>query len=124
MNNLKVPPIVNWVEPLDLALLVMVLLMAFTDATVLFFHLVFVLLSIGAFFWKFRAFVLRTSFWVTVTTAQVLSAVSSGKIQAEELIEIPLLTIILVTVFMIAGRRAKGQTQIQALNAELEHRVQ
>ncbi len=97
--------------------------MTFTSNTVLFFHLVFVFLSIGAFSWQFRAFVLRTSFWVTVTTGEVLSAVSSGKTQAEELIEIPLLTIILVTVFMIAGRRAKAQTQIQSLNVELEQQI-
>jgi hypothetical protein len=47
---------------IDVALIAIAILMLTTNMTVLLFHLIFVLLSIGAFYWKVRAFVLRASF--------------------------------------------------------------
>lgn len=108
---------------LDLALVLITFLMIVTDATVLLFHLIFVSLTIGAFFWDFRPFIWRTSFWVTVDTAYVLEAVYTGKTQGEELIEIPLLVTILLVVFAIAGQRVKAVKQVQVLNTQLEERL-
>ena len=101
----------------DLALLVTAILMLTTDATVLFFHLIFFWLALGAFHWQFKAFVPRAIFWVTVASTEVLLAVIAGTTQAEELIELPLLTAILVLIFIIARRRAEAQAQL------LEHRA-
>lgn len=110
---------------IDLALVVTALLMATTDATVLFFHFIFVWLAIGAFFWRFPAFAIRSSVWVTIATLQVVHAVVAGKTQPEELIEIPLLTIILIVVFVIARRRANARADVERqqvfLAAVLEH---
>ena len=76
-----------------------------------FFHIIFVVLAIGAFFWKFRTFALQASFWVTLTTVMVLRAVLTGQTQSDELVEIPLLSIILMTVFLISSGRAQAQIQ-------------
>lgn len=110
---------------IDLALVVTALLMVTTDATVLFFHFIFVWLAIGAFFWRFPTFTIRSSVWVTIATLQVFHAVVVGKTQPEELIEIPLLTIILIVVFVIARRRANARADVERqqvfLAAVLEH---
>jgi PAS domain S-box-containing protein len=97
---------------IDLALLITAVMLFLGDLTVLCFHIIFVLLTFGAFFWKVRAFVWRAAFWVPVTTLGVLLDVLVGRIPSEELIELPLLSTILVGVFMIARRRAEVQTQL------------
>src|SRR5687768_11222396 len=91
-----------------------------TEHIVLFFHIIFVLLSIGAFFWNFRAFVLRSFFWVTGATGAVLLAVFQGRTQPEEMIEIPMLTLILVMVFIIATSRAKTLRELEREHRELK----
>jgi signal transduction histidine kinase len=108
---------------LDVALCVVGLLMIFTAEPVLLFHIVFVLLSVGAFYWPFRSFILRAISWVTIDSLYVLQAVNIGKTQADELIEIPLLTIILFTVFFIAQQRTKAERRAHQLNSELTDRV-
>lgn len=112
------PP--KWIGFLDLALLTVAVLMFLSDATVLFFHLIYVLLTFGAFYWEFRAFTLRASLWVTVSTAEVVIAVLTGKTQAEELIEIPLMTVILALVFAIARQRANTAQQLYIRAKALE----
>ena len=103
---------------IDIGLFVTAFLMFATEYIVFFFHIIFVLLSIGAFFWNFRAFTLRSLFWVAGATGAVLLAVFQGRTQSEEMIEIPLLSIILVMVFIIASVRAKTQKEL-----EHEHRL-
>jgi diguanylate cyclase (GGDEF)-like protein len=111
---------------IDIGLVVTAFLMFATEHIVLFFHIIFVLLSVGAFFWNFRSFAFRSLFWVAGATGAVLLAVFQGRTQAEEMIEIPLLTIILVMVFIIASFRAKTQQELErehrALKQALEQR--
>jgi diguanylate cyclase (GGDEF)-like protein len=104
---------------LDLTLLMTALLMLFTTYTVLFFHIVFVLLAFGAFFWKFWGFVLRVLFWVGLTTGVVLWAVLRRSTQPEELVEIPLLSLILVMVYLIASARTRAQLELKQKHAAL-----
>jgi len=111
----------RWLLLVDLALLVTaVLMIVITEQTVLFFHIIFVLLAFGAFYWKFRGFILRVLFWVSLTTTVVLLAVLSGRTQPDELIEIPLLITILLMVFLIASRRAKTQNQLEQQSSALK----
>ncbi len=117
-------PNLRFLRLLDLALVTTAICMVITDETVLLFHIVFVLLSVGAFYWPFRAFLLRAVAWVTVDSLYVAQAVSVGKTQVDELIEIPLMSVILVTVFLIAQQRSKAEQQAQLLNTELGLRVQ
>src|ERR1044071_9965156 len=104
----------NPIISIDVGLVLTTILMFTTEYIVFFFHIIFVLLSIGAFFWKFRAFTLRSLFWVAGATTAVLLAVLQGRTQPDELIEIPLLTTILVMVFIIASSRAKTQRDRQS----------
>ncbi len=101
---------------LDLALVVVAILLFLSEAKILLFHLIFILLTVGAFFWNFRAFVWRAGFWVIVATSAVIVSVLSDKIPAGEIVEIPLLSIMLLLVFAIAGQRARaGEALRQAL---------
>jgi signal transduction histidine kinase len=118
------PQSLRFLRLLDLALVITAIFMVITDETVLLFHVIFVLLSVGAFYWPFRGFVLRAVGWVTIDALYVLHAVSVGKTQVDELIEIPLMTVILSTVFLIAQQRSKAELQARNLNAELNQRVQ
>src|ERR1044071_6342458 len=105
---------------IDLGLVITAILMFATEYIVFFFHIIFVLLSVGAFFWKFRAFTIRSLTWVAGATSAVLLAVLQGRTQPDELIEIPLLSIILVMVFIIASFRAKTQRELEREHCELK----
>jgi two-component system, NtrC family, sensor kinase len=113
----------NLIKNLNFWLSIVAALMVFTDETVLLFHFVFILLSIGAFYWKFRAFIIQTFFWVFIDTGYVFLAVYSGKTQAEELIEIPLLTTILAIIFLIARQKSKAENKAILLNLELDQKL-
>ena len=67
-----------WVGVLDVALVVVVLLMFLTKETDVFFHSIFILLTLGAFIWQFRSFVMRSYVWVTITTIAVILAIMDG----------------------------------------------
>ena len=99
---------------LDLALLASGILLIFIDGTIFFFHLIFLLLTAGAFFWRFRAFAIRTLIWATLAIAVLLLKVLAGGVSAEELTEIPLLTIILLLVFAIARQWAKTKEALRS----------
>ena len=120
MNILKHPIPRQWIIIIDLLLVITIGLMFVSEDIVFFFHLIFIWLSIGAFFWNFRSFVIRSLFWVPITAGMVLRAILSGQTQRAELIEIPLLSIILVTVFVIASRRAQSRRELELKNAELQ----
>jgi PAS domain S-box-containing protein len=110
-NALQTDP---WLALLDLALLASAILLIFTDGTLFFFHVIFVLLIIGAFFWNFRAFAIRAGMWVTVTTVVLLLAYLAGDIPAEELSEIPLLTMMIVVAFAIARQRSRAEDTLRS----------
>ncbi len=108
---------------LDVALLLVGVLMVTTDQTVMLFHVVFMLLAVGAFYWPFNSFVIRAVLWVGIDSLYVFHAVYSGKTQSDELIEIPLLSTILLTVFFIAQQRSKAERNANLLNEELRLKV-
>lgn len=108
---------------LDAAVVAAGILLAVTPAKVLFFHIIFILLTFGAFYWKFRAFAVRAIFWVVFAAIAILLAVLSGQTQPEEILEIPLLTAILILVFAIAHQRASAEDALRQANEALESRV-
>lgn len=113
----------GWFWPLNLALLSTAVLMFATQMTVLFFHVMFILLTLATLFWEFHAFTLGAAFWVAVTGTGVIGAVYAGRTQPEEIVEVPLLTAILVVAFLIARRRARAQAQVAALLATEQERA-
>ena len=120
MKSIKSPAGWRWIAIIDLILIFTTGLMFLSSEIVLLFHLIFIWLSIGAFFWNFRAFVLRSVFWLPVTAGMVLRAALLQQTQFTEIIEVPLLSAILVTVFLIASRRSQIQKELELKNSELQ----
>lgn len=123
---LDIRQIRRWSGILNLALLASTLLLIFShfsQAKIFYFHLIFILLTFGAFYWKLRQFVFYASFWVIVTSAIVLGSILTGRIPVGEQIELPMLTTILILVFVIARQRAKAEEALRQANEELEYRV-
>jgi PAS domain S-box-containing protein len=100
---------------IDIALIITAALMVFTEGaiTIFLFHVIFLLLAFGAFYWKFYAFTTRVGFWVTITTLLLLRAIYDGHVLFSEIVEIPILTTIMILVFIIAAERAKAKDELQ-----------
>ncbi len=108
---------------LDLALVLTCLLLIFSHAVVFWFHLIFFLLSLGAFYWKLSTFLERSGFCIAIVSSMVILSVFNGQLDIEELVEIPMLTTILVLVFVIAQRRRAAEAALRRNNRELESRI-
>lgn len=109
---------------IDVALIVTVLLLFFTDEKRMLLHLVFVLLIYGAFFWSLLAFVYRVGIWVPVSSVAMVTAVFQRKIDSRELLVIPLLCFILVMVFGIARRRSAAEKLLRASEKQYKRLVE
>jgi PAS domain S-box-containing protein len=114
---------IAWLQPVDVALTLAILLFLFTQHKIFQYHLIFLILTYGAFHWQFRAFVLRMAVALAVVTTVLALLLFSGGVPPEEISEIPLMTAILVLVYTIARQRSRAQEQLQMVNEELEHRV-
>ncbi len=111
---------------LDAGLLLAALLAAFTSGTVLWFHMIFVMLTISSLFLEFRTIALRAVIWVPIASLIVAIAVRQGSTQSAELVELPLLTAILAVVLAVSHRRTQalhGLERAQALLAD-HHRAE
>ncbi len=104
---------------LDLALVIGFIVLVLTNSKIVIFHVAFLLLTFGAFFWEFHAFVLRTIFWLTTITSVLFVSIFSGEIPFEEIFEIPALTSVLVLVYIIAGQRSRAVNALQERTDEL-----
>ncbi len=109
---------------LDASLVAAGALAAFTTEVVLWFHVIFVLLTLAALVLALRQVLWRVALWVPLVVVFILRAASAGTTTASELIEIPLLTVILVLVYLGAERRQRTVAELQATQAELERRSQ
>ena len=114
---------VPWIKLLDLALILTVILFVSIKEQIFLFHLIFIQLTFGAFFWNFRVFLVRAVLAVAIITGGLTSYVISNQVPAGELIEIPMLSMILVLVFAIAHERARAEEALRTANEQLESRV-
>ena len=104
---------------IDLGLLATGLLMTIMPSDwFLLLHIIFVLLSIGAFYWSFRAFGLRLIFWLAFVFVQALFNLSQFTIENHEIFELPLLVLMLLIVFGMSRRRALIQAQLETSREE------
>ncbi len=108
---------------LDLALVLTTMLAAFTDEVVFWFHIVFVLLAAATLFLDVVRLRRRILIWVPVVTVIVARAAWLGATERSELIEIPLLTAILVIVYLAARRRSDAVVALTLVNADLEEQA-
>lgn len=97
---------------LDLALISAGAFMLLTDLDVLFFHVVFVLLTVVAFTLPLRGFVLRVGVWASVASLDLLRGVFTGVVHPDELIEIPLMPAIIGLVFWTASNREHARRRL------------
>ena len=108
---------------LDVGLVAAILLFLLHDAKAVHFHLVFVLLTLGAFYWTLRGLVVHSTLTIAVVTIGMLSFYYTGVVHGEEVSEIPMMTAIFLLVFAIARQRSKAQLDLETANQHLEQKV-
>mgnify|MGYP002629141789 CR=1 FL=1 len=94
-----------------------------TGEVILWFHLIFVLLVIAALMFPLRQFALRAIGWVLAAVGLVLWAVHYRDLPRAELVELPILTLMLVMVFMIAQARARSHEAVMRSQRDRENRA-
>ncbi|GAB4430498.1 MAG: hypothetical protein Kow0031_11390 [Anaerolineae bacterium] len=105
---------------LDIGLFITAGLMLIPDVLIFFFHMMFLLLIVGAFYWNLKSFVIRSVFWVVVTILILLVSIAMGETPSEEFSEIPLLVAMLLFVFFISRRRVNAEEELRSINENLE----
>lgn len=108
---------------IDLALFVTNLLLFISDEKDLYIHLVFVLLIYGAFFWSLLAFIYRAGLWIPISSIVMLTAAIQGKVNTNELLDIPFFCFILLMVFGIARRRTLAEKSLRASEQQYKRLV-
>jgi signal transduction histidine kinase len=109
--------------PLDLGFIALTLITIFTRDVVVGFHTIFVLLTLTALMLPFRGFVIRLAIWTSVSVALLVWAIRSLDVPSAELAEIPILTFVLVLIFLVAQSRSQAAAASAAMTAELQHRT-
>lgn len=104
----------------DTSLVVTTIFSILTREVVTGFHVIFLLLAIGALTMSYRQFVIRLVVGMTVSTALVIWAVSSLTTPSDELKELPLLTAVLVIIFLVAQARATAASEREVAHEELD----
>ena len=100
----------NWRDErwgIDLGLVVSATMAVLTEQVVVWFHLIFVLLVIAALLLPFKMLVVRVVIWTIVSTLLVTWAVIELDVPSDELSELPILTLVIAIVFLVARSRAK-----------------
>ena len=110
--------------PLDIGLFGALVAALASKEVVMWFHVIFVLLVLAALILPFRQFVIRLVAWMALTAALVIWAVTSLDTPSDELTELPLLTLVLVLVYMVAQARARAVEEARRASAEVERRTQ
>ncbi|MDP9465497.1 MAG: ATP-binding protein, partial [Actinomycetota bacterium] len=110
--------------PLDVALVLSAVLAVVTGAVVLWFHVIFVLVTVAALMLPFRGFVFRFVFWVSTSAGLVLWAVAFRDTPSEELSELPLMSLILVIVYIGAQARARAVADLEKTQQTLLDRTE
>lgn len=110
--------------PLDLGLVGAFVAALATREVVMWFHVIFVLLVVGALILPFRQFVIRLVMWMSITVALVTWAITSLDTPSEEITELPLLTLVLVLVYLVAQARTRAAHDAERAFAEIERRTQ
>jgi len=108
---------------IDVALIWVLVITLLTRAVIMGFHVIFVLLAFAALMLPFRRFVLRLVLWMTVSTLLVVWAVIWLSTPSAELTELPMLTLVVVLVFMVAQARGRAAKESEAAHVELGRRA-
>lgn len=110
--------------PLDLGLIGALAAALVTREVVLWFHVIFVLLVLAALMLPFKQFVVRLVVWMAITSGLVIWAVTSLDTPSDEITELPLLTLVLILVYLVAQARSRAARQVELAHDELEERTE
>jgi signal transduction histidine kinase len=110
--------------PLDVGLALAAVLAVVTGAVVLWFHVIFVLVTVAALMLPFRGFVTRFAIWVSTSVGLVLWAVIFREVPSDELTELPLMSLILIIVFIGAQARARAVADLERTQEVLVTRTE
>lgn len=90
---------------IDVCLVLIAIGSLFSDQLVIFDQATFLLLMLGACYWRLPGLIARTVLWAGIATAQVVVSVTLGDASGSSLIHLPLLTVMLAIVYQMAVRR-------------------
>jgi diguanylate cyclase (GGDEF)-like protein len=102
---------------IDACLVVAAVAMVVSDQMILMLQVTFLLLMIGGCYWGFPGFLARSLLWVGVATAETVLTVSLGDTPASALLALPVLSVMLVIVYLLALRRQRDERTLS--HAEL-----
>ena len=108
---------------IDVGLVISAAAAVITQDVVLWFHLIFVLVIVAALELPFRPFAVRLAVWSIVSTGLVIWAVVDLDTPNEELSELPILTSVLVLVFLVAQSRARTLDSLRRTQLDIERRT-
>lgn len=118
----------NWARAvrvsIDIGLVTAAIAGVVTGDVVLWFHIIFVLVVIAALELPFRPFALRLAVWSFVSTGLVIWAVVDLDTPSQELLELPILTFVLVLVFLVAQSRGRSLERLQRTQRDIEARAE
>jgi diguanylate cyclase (GGDEF)-like protein len=93
----------------DVCLALVAVATLFSDQFMLLIQATFLLLMLGACYWRFAGFLARSVLWAGIATAQLVAAVRLDDEPASSLLTLPLLTVMLVIVYLLAARRHSAE---------------
>jgi signal transduction histidine kinase len=105
--------------PLDLCLTLSAVLAVVTRDVILWFHVIFVLVTVAALVLPFARFVIRFVIWVSTCLGLLLWAVIPGDTPREELTELPLMSLIIIIVYIGAQARARALGELQEVQSAI-----
>ena len=108
---------------IDIGLVTAAIAAVVTRDVVLWFHVIFVLVVVAALELPFRQFALRLTFWSFVSSGLVIWSVHDLETPRQELTELPILTFVLVLVFLVAQSRARGLERLRQSQRDIEARA-
>ncbi|MFN8443239.1 MAG: histidine kinase [Caldilineaceae bacterium] len=113
----------SWLQWIDLAWFISILLLLSGSAKLLFLHVLFGILTYGAFHWSLRAFVWKAGIAITVAYGVFGLFPEHSIMQESVLIEISTLTVIIVLFFAVAHQRSATEDLLRQEKRELEKRL-
>ena len=99
---------------IDVPLVVLLVGLTATRATVIFFHLAILVVVVAAMRLPMRAFVVRSFLLVPIASLGLWEAVGVGRVAAEELWELPIMALFLVTAYGLRWQRDQAQRTIDS----------
>lgn len=109
---------------IDLGLIVATVMAILTQQVVIWFHFIFVLLVVAALLLSFRMLVTRLVIWTVVSTGLVAWAVTQLDVPSDELSELPILTLVVAIVFLVARSRAQHHADLIESRRIINERLQ